>query len=64
MSREQLSVMNQPQEREPFASLVLYHLFKWSIVSPTLHGYFRGRVYGVENVPRRHPLIIVCNHAS
>lgn len=64
MSREQLSVMNQPQEREPFASLVLYHLFKWSFVSPTLHGYFRGRVYGVENVPQRHPLIIVCNHAS
>jgi 1-acyl-sn-glycerol-3-phosphate acyltransferase len=59
-----LPVMNQPQEREPFASLVLYHLFKWSIVSPTLHSYFRGRVYGVENVPQRNSLIIVCNHAS
>jgi 1-acyl-sn-glycerol-3-phosphate acyltransferase len=58
------SVMNQPRQREPFASLVLYHLFKWSVVSPTLHGYFRGRVYGVENVPRTDPLIVVSNHAS
>jgi 1-acyl-sn-glycerol-3-phosphate acyltransferase len=56
--------MNQTRQREPFASLVLYHLFKWSIVSPTLHGYFRGRVYGVENVPRTDPLIVVSNHAS
>lgn len=52
------------KNREPFISLVLYHLFKWSVVSPMLHGYFRGRIYGAENVPRQGPLIIVSNHAS
>jgi 1-acyl-sn-glycerol-3-phosphate acyltransferase len=52
------------KSREPQISLLLYHLFKWSIVSPMLHGYFRGRIYGAENVPRRDPLIIVSNHAS
>lgn len=52
------------KEREPVASLVLYHLFKWSIVSPLLHTYFRGRIYGAENVPQSGALIAVCNHAS
>ncbi len=50
--------------REPFASLVLYHLFKWSVVSPLLHVYFRGRIYGAEKVPKTGPLIVVSNHAS
>ena len=52
------------KEREPVASLVLYHLFKWSIVSPLLHTYFRGRIYGAEKVPQSGALIAVCNHAS
>lgn len=52
------------RNREPLISLVLYHLFKWSIVSPMLHGYFRGRIYGAERVPQRGPLIVVSNHAS
>lgn len=52
------------QSREPFASLVLYHAFKWSVVSPVLHGYLRGRIYGAENVPKEGPLIVVSNHAS
>lgn len=52
------------QEREPFISLVLYHLFKWSVVSPMLHAYFRGRIYGAEHVPREGRLIVVANHAS
>lgn len=52
------------QSREPFISLLFYHLFKWSIVSPVLHTYFRGRIYGVENVPRQGPLVVVSNHAS
>jgi 1-acyl-sn-glycerol-3-phosphate acyltransferase len=52
------------QSREPFASLVLYHAFKWSVVSPVLHGYLRGRIYGAENVPQTGPLIVVSNHAS
>lgn len=52
------------QEREPFISLVLYHLFKWSVVSPMLHTYFRGRIYGAEHVPQKGQLIVVANHAS
>lgn len=52
------------REREPFVNLVLYHLFKWSVVSPMLHVYFRGRIYGAENVPRTGPLVVVSNHAS
>ncbi|MBW4472000.1 MAG: 1-acyl-sn-glycerol-3-phosphate acyltransferase [Stenomitos rutilans HA7619-LM2] len=53
-----------PRTREPFASLLLYHLFKWSVVSPGLHFYFRGRIYGAEQVPREGPLVVVSNHAS
>lgn len=52
------------RNREPLASLVLYHLFKWSVVSPVLHVYLRGRIYGAENVPKDGPLVIVSNHAS
>ena len=28
------------------------------------YGYFRGRVYGQENVPKKYPLVVVSNHAS
>ena len=52
------------REREPLISLALYHAFKWSIVSPMLHTYFRGRIYGVENVPKSGPIVVVSNHAS
>ena len=52
------------QSREPFVSLLLYYLFKYSVVSPMLHLYFRGQVYGAENVPQRGPLVVVSNHAS
>ncbi len=52
------------QNREPFSSLFLYRLLKWSVVSPLLHTYFRGKVYNAENVPNQDPLIIVSNHAS
>ena len=51
-------------KREPFVSLSLYHLFKWSVVSPMLHVYFRGRIYGAEKVPQTGPLVVVSNHAS
>jgi len=50
--------------REPFASLVLYHAFKWSVVSPLFHAYFRGRIYGAEFVPQQGALVVVSNHAS
>ncbi|MEM9005110.1 MAG: lysophospholipid acyltransferase family protein [Cyanobacteria bacterium P01_F01_bin.86] len=52
------------RDREPFLSLVLYHLFKWSVVSPLFHLYFRGRVEGVQHVPQAGPLLVVANHAS
>lgn len=52
------------RQREPLISLALYHLFKWSVVSPTLHLYLRGQIHGAERVPRQGPLVIVSNHAS
>ena len=52
------------RNREPLVSLCLYHLFKWSVVSPMLHVYFRGRIYGAEHVPQEGPLVVVSNHAS
>jgi 1-acyl-sn-glycerol-3-phosphate acyltransferase len=52
------------RDREPLVSLFLYHLFKWSVVAPMLRFYFRGQVYGMENVPRHGPVVIVANHAS
>lgn len=51
-------------DREPMISLMLYHLFKWSIVSPVLHTYFRGKIYGAHHVPPRGKLLVVSNHAS
>ena len=52
------------RSREPFVSLLLYHLFKSSIVNPTLQVYLRGHVYGAEHVPQQGPLVVVSNHAS
>ncbi len=52
------------KNREPLASLLLYQAFKWSVVSPMLHVYFRGKIYGAENVPLSGPLVVVSNHAS
>ena len=52
------------RNREPFSSLVVYRLIKWSIVNPILYFYFRGRVYGLEKIPRSGSYIVVCNHAS
>ncbi|MEB3291834.1 MAG: lysophospholipid acyltransferase family protein [Synechococcales bacterium] len=58
------SSLTQSPDREPSISLCLYHLFKWSVVSPVLHVYFQGRIYGAEHVPRRGRLLVVSNHAS
>ncbi len=43
---------------------LLYYIFKWPIITPMLRGYFRGRIYGAENVPPTGPLTVVSNHAS
>lgn len=52
------------QQREPKLSLLLYHLFKWSVVAPLFHTYLRGRIFEAQAVPQRGPLIVVSNHAS
>lgn len=51
-------------DREPLVSLALYHLFKWSVVSPMLHTYLRGQIHGAEHVPPKGRLLVVANHAS
>ena len=52
------------EKRESLANWASYHLLKWSIVSPTLHTYFRIKIYGAENVPKSGGLVAVSNHAS
>ena len=52
------------EQREPTVSLALYYLFKWTVVNPLLRGYFRGRIYGAENMPTSGPVLVVANHAS
>jgi 1-acyl-sn-glycerol-3-phosphate acyltransferase len=52
------------REREPAINLFLYYLFKWSVVAPMFRLYFRGRVYGRENVPKTGGVVIASNHAS
>ena len=59
-----MSVNYRQRQREPKISLVLYYLFKWSIVNPMLRGYFRGRICGAENMPKSGPVLVVANHAS
>lgn len=54
----------EKKNREPLVSLGLYHLLKWSVVSPLLHTYFRGKIYGAEKVPQFGGLVAVSNHAS
>ena len=58
------SPISSSPSREPTASLILYHLFKWSVVNPVLRGYFRGKIYGASHVPRQGPMLVVANHAS
>lgn len=57
-------MISTSREREPRVNLLLYHLFKWSVVAPTFHVYFKGRIQGAENVPKTGPLVVVSNHAS
>jgi 1-acyl-sn-glycerol-3-phosphate acyltransferase len=52
------------QDREPFNSLILYHLLKWSLVSPVLHTGFKVKIHGIKNVPSKGPIILTSNHAS
>jgi len=52
------------RSREPYVNLLLYYLFKFTVVNPVFRTYLRGRVYGSDQVPRRGGLIVVANHAS
>ncbi len=55
---------NSPKLREPVTSFYLYRGLKWSVVNPILHFYLSGKIYGIENVPVKGPVIAVSNHAS
>ena len=59
-----MSDSSQLRQREPFHNLVLYWLFKWLVVNPAFRLIYRGKVYGVENVPQQGQLVVVSNHAS
>ena len=52
------------RHREPYHNLVLYWLFKWLAVNPTFRLVYRGKVYGIENVPQTGKLVVASNHAS
>ncbi|WP_036487793.1 1-acyl-sn-glycerol-3-phosphate acyltransferase [Myxosarcina sp. GI1] len=54
----------ETKAREPTKNLILYYFLKWSLVSPLLHVYFRGKIYGARNIPGTGGAIIVSNHAS
>ena len=58
-----ISTVN-PGDRDPFMSRVLYHLFKWLVVSPLFHTYFRGHIHGDRDLPLFGKMIFVSNHAS
>ena len=64
MGKEGYEAIAQAAEREPLSSLILYRALKWSLVQPIYSIYFRGRVEGQANVPRKGAFIAVSNHAS
>ena len=47
----------------PRPSLV-YLLVSYLVVWPLFRLFFRGRVYGISNVPSSGPLVVVSNHGS
>jgi 1-acyl-sn-glycerol-3-phosphate acyltransferase len=58
------SAISPYKQREPLISRLLYRGLKWSLVAPLLYGYFKGRIYGQDNIPPEGPFIAVGNHAS
>lgn len=59
------SPMSSPSYgREPWGSLMVYRLLKYTAVVPLMRGYLQTYVYGRENVPQRGRVVIVSNHAS
>lgn len=54
----------EQRERESKINLILYRVFKWSIVNPMFRIYFRGSIEGCDRVPLSGPLVVVSNHAS
>lgn len=64
MTNEDQKVIAPTAEREPLSSLILYTTLKWSLVQPLYSSYFRGRVAGLENIPKKGGFIAVSNHAS
>ncbi len=64
MGKENSSAIASVSQREPLSSLILYKALKWGFVQPIISSYFRGRVIGLENVPKTGAFIAVSNHAS
>jgi len=56
--------MIEQREREPLINLFLFNFAKYSFISPFYYTYFRGKAYGLEKVPKKGPLVVVCNHGS
>ncbi len=52
------------RDREPLISLLLYHAFKDPIINPLFYLYFRGRIEGLENIPKSGGFVVASNHAS
>ena len=42
----------------------IYRLVSYFLVLPVFRGLFRGFTFGIENVPRIGPLVVVSNHGS
>jgi 1-acyl-sn-glycerol-3-phosphate acyltransferase len=53
-----------PEHEEAGAGAVFYWLLRNVIVGPTVERVFRPVVEGAENVPKKGPAILACNHLS
>ena len=52
------------RDREPFISLLLYHAFKDPFINPFFYLYLRGKIEGIENIPKSSGFVVASNHGS
>jgi 1-acyl-sn-glycerol-3-phosphate acyltransferase len=45
-------------------SPLLFSLFRFFIISPVLKFFYRFRIEGRENLPRKGPAVLICKHQS
>ena len=48
----------------PPAPSIFYRFVSWCLVYPIFRLFFRGKVFGLHNVPLNGPIVIVANHGS